>query len=99
MKPSCPSTTELNQLLIGDLSDTQQQECAQHLDQCECCQTKLEELATGGTNLSQLVEKLNEAEPVAESAYWPAIRAIHQAGGQSVAQVAAMAPTLAPPSP
>ena len=99
MKSSCPSTTELHQLLIGNLSDTQQQQCAQHLDHCECCQAKLEELATGGTNLSQLVEKLHEAEPVAESAYWPAIRAVNQAGGQSVVQVAAMAPTIAPPSP
>jgi serine/threonine protein kinase len=91
MKPNCPSTDELRQLLDDSLSDSQQEQCARHLDQCECCQAKLEELATGGTNLSQLCERLHESEPTAASAYWPAIRAVGQA--------AAFAPTIAPPSP
>src|SRR5438552_3088908 len=91
MKLACPSTDELRQLLGGSLSESQQEECARHLDGCECCQAKIEELATGGTNLSQLVERLHESEPTAASAYWPAIRAVGQA--------AALAPTLAPPSP
>jgi serine/threonine protein kinase len=92
MKPTtaCPSTDELRQLLGNSLSDQQQEACAQHLDRCECCQAKLEELATGGTNLSRLVERLDQSEPVAESAYWPAIRAVGQA--------AALAPTIAPGS-
>jgi eukaryotic-like serine/threonine-protein kinase len=93
MKPTtaCPSTDELRQLLGDSLSDQQQESCAQHLDRCACCQAKLEELATGGTNLSQLVERLDQSEPVAASAYWPAIRAVGQA--------AALAPTIAPESP
>jgi serine/threonine protein kinase len=90
MKSSCPSTDELRQLLAGSLPESQEQASAQHLDHCECCQAKLEELATAGTKLSQLVEHLHESEPVAKSAYWPAIRAL----GQS----AAFAPTIAPPS-
>lgn len=53
-----------------------------HLDQCECCQAKLEELATGGTNLSQLVEKLHEAETVAESPIGRPF-AMHQAAGRA----------------
>src|SRR5882672_11989411 len=88
---ACPSTEELRELLSGSLSGQQQATCTQHLDQCECCQAKLEELATGGTNLSRLVERLDQAEPVAASAYWPAIRAVGQA--------AALAPTIAPESP
>src|SRR5262245_58237677 len=90
MKSGCPSTDELRQLLGGLPAGTQSEKWSQHLDQCECCQAKLEELATGGTNLSQLVERLHELEPVAQSAYWPAIRAVGQA--------AAFAPTIAPPS-
>src|SRR5436189_6316128 len=83
MKPTtgCPSTAELRELLSGSLAGEQQESCTQHLDRCECCQAKLEELATGGTNLSQLVEKLHESEPVAASAYWPAIRSVGQAAG------------------
>jgi len=88
---SCPSTEELRELLGGSASGEQQELCTQHLDQCECCQAKLEELATGGTNLSQVVERLYQSEPVAASAYWPAIRAVGQAPG--------LAPTIAPESP
>src|SRR4051812_40884798 len=92
MKPTCPSTDELHQLLSSTLPEMQQERCARHLDACECCQAKLEELATGGTNLSQLVEQVHAAQPAAASAYWPAIRA---AAGQSVH----LAATLAPDAP
>ncbi|MEX2027204.1 MAG: hypothetical protein WEH44_07880 [Pirellulaceae bacterium] len=36
-------------------------------------------MATGGTNLSKLVERADESAPSAKSAYWPAIRAVGQA--------------------
>lgn len=88
MNSKCPSHAELQQLL-GDLpSDSQGEQLASHLESCERCQAKLEEIATGGTNLSEVVEGLHQAEPVAESAYWPAIRAAGQ-------QQAAYAPTIA----
>src|ERR1043165_5001998 len=87
----CPSTDELRQLLTGSASDQQQAECARHLDQCECCQAKLEELATAGTNVLQLVERQHEAVPAAQSAYWPALRA-------AAGQAAAFAPTISPPA-
>jgi serine/threonine protein kinase len=90
MKTPCPSTDELRRLLVATLPDAQEQAAAQHLEHCQCCQVKLEELATSGTKLSQLVERLHESEPVADSAYWPALRAAGQA--------AAFAPTIAPPS-
>ncbi|MGE5193793.1 MAG: protein kinase domain-containing protein, partial [Deltaproteobacteria bacterium] len=74
---ACPETEELRQLVDGSLSGDRQQECTQHVDTCPCCQAKLEEIATGGTNLSRVVERLYEAEPVASAAYWPALRALH----------------------
>ena len=70
----CPEVEELRQLIEGSLAGERQQECTQHMDSCECCQTKLMDLATGGTNLSEIVEHAYEAEPVASSAYWPALK-------------------------
>ncbi|HEY2841687.1 MAG TPA: serine/threonine-protein kinase [Pirellulales bacterium] len=72
----CPQPEELRQLLNSSLSGERSQECTQHLDSCECCQAKLEEIATEGTKLSQVVMHLKEAEPMATSAYWPALKAL-----------------------
>jgi serine/threonine protein kinase len=88
---SCPSTEELRSLLDEVPATSQQEYCTQHLDECPGCQAKLEELATGGTNLSQVVERLHESEPVANSAYWQAIRAVGQSSG--------LAATMAPEAP
>jgi serine/threonine protein kinase len=73
----CPNADELRQLVDGSLSGERQQECTEHIDSCTGCQAKLEQIATGGTNLSRVVEKLDEAEPIASAAYWPAIKALH----------------------
>lgn len=72
----CPAADELRQLLEGSLSGDRQQDCLSHMDSCECCQAKLEGIATDGSNLSQVIEHLNQAEPVAESAYWSAVKAL-----------------------
>lgn len=71
---SCPQPDELQQLIEGSLSGERQQECTRHMDSCECCQAKLEGIATGGTNLSSILVHANEAEPIASSAYWPALK-------------------------
>jgi WD40 repeat protein len=76
---ACPPTEDLNRLVEGTLSGERQEECTQHLDSCGCCQAKLEEIATGGTNLSRVVERLCDAEPVAGSALWPALKALDAA--------------------
>lgn len=76
---TCLSSDELRQMLTG--SGIQQEAWTQHLDRCECCQAKLEELATGGTNFSKLVQGAHESEPMDTSAYWPAIRSASQAIG------------------
>lgn len=74
---TCPQTEELQQLIDGSLSVDRQRECTQHLDACPCCQSKLEQIATGGTNLSRVCEHLHENAPVAGSAYWPALSALN----------------------
>jgi serine/threonine protein kinase len=75
----CPATEELKQLLDAKLSGERQQECTEHLDHCSGCQAKLEEIATEGTNLTRVVDRLNESDPVGTSAYWPAIRELDAA--------------------
>ncbi len=91
--PNCPSCHELEQLLDGSLSSDQQQSCQQHMDNCACCQAKLEEIATGGSNFSQVVQGLNQADPELTSAYWPAFRA----AGKALADSLSAAPRLNAP--
>ncbi len=74
---ACPPTEELEQLLHESLPEHREQQCVAHLDDCACCQAKLEDLAHGGTNLPRLVERLHAAAPGATSAYWPALRAVN----------------------
>jgi len=73
---SCPPTDDLKQLLTDGLAGERRDECVEHMDKCECCQQRLEEIAVEGTNLSQLVEKIYTAEPMATSAYWPALKSL-----------------------
>ena len=87
-KGGCPQNEELQQLIAGSLSGERQQECVEHMDTCQCCQTKLEEIATEGTNLSQMVRNISEAEPGATSAYWPALKSVEGAASQAQTLVA-----------
>ncbi|HEV3339275.1 MAG TPA: serine/threonine-protein kinase [Pirellulales bacterium] len=73
---TCPEPQELRQLLDGSLSQPRQQECTDHLDACECCQAKLEEMATDGTRLVKLCKHFERSDPEVTSAYWPALKAI-----------------------
>jgi eukaryotic-like serine/threonine-protein kinase len=72
----CPEHEELRELLGGNLSGERQQELTRHMDSCQCCQAKLEDIAVGGTGLSQVVKHLHDAEPMATSAYWPALKSL-----------------------
>jgi eukaryotic-like serine/threonine-protein kinase len=78
MKPtiSCPQTDELRNLLSCSLTDERQEECTEHLEACPCCQSRLEGVATEGTNLSDVVRGLTDSEPQATSAYWPALSSV-----------------------
>ncbi|HXT61022.1 MAG TPA: serine/threonine-protein kinase, partial [Pirellulales bacterium] len=82
---ACPQTEEFRQLLSGSLPAERQQECTQHLDACECCQARLEEIATEGTQLSQVVKSLHQAAPDATSAYWPALQSLNAGAQPAVA--------------
>src|SRR5262245_3299919 len=95
MKTPCPATDELRELLGGSAATLQQEAWTRHLDQCAGCQAKLEDLATGGTNLSRVVVRLHQEVPAAQSAYWPALRAVEQAPPLAPP----LAQTLAPETP
>ncbi len=56
IKAACLSSDELRQLLSGS-ADRAASSGRSTWTSAQCCQAKLEELATGGTNLSQLVER------------------------------------------
>ena len=73
---SCPCPDELRQLLEGALADSRVLECTEHLDNCECCQARLEEIATAGTSLSQICKHVDRSQPAATSAYWPALKSL-----------------------
>jgi serine/threonine protein kinase len=90
---ACPDTEELRKLLDGSLSAERQQDCTAHMDSCGGCQAKLENMATEGTNLSRVVERVHDAEPATQSAYWPAVNALNPALQQT------LVPTPAPAAP
>ncbi len=85
---SCPDADELKQLIDGSLSGDRQTECTKHMDTCGCCQARLEEIATSGSDVKELVKGLHSNEPMATSAYWPALSAV-QGNQTSARQVAA----------
>lgn len=85
---ACPPTEELAQLLTGGLAAERQDECVRHMDSCECCQAKLESIAVGESNLSQVVEHLDREQAPATSAFWPALKTLEReaaAGGDGFA--------------
>ncbi|HEY4311118.1 MAG TPA: protein kinase [Pirellulales bacterium] len=88
---SCPESNELHQLLDGSLSSDRLTECTRHMDTCGCCQAKLENMATGGSNLTDVVRRHADDEPLATSAYWPALN-VTQRSAQSAASGAVMTP-------
>jgi eukaryotic-like serine/threonine-protein kinase len=81
----CLSPEELRELLESPLPGQEQESCVAHLDACTSCQAKLEAIATQGSNISEIVEQLHEAEPTATSAYWPALNALQAEGHETVA--------------
>lgn len=95
----CLRNEELTQLLDDSLPGERQERCTEHLESCTTCQTKLEQIATDGTNLSQVVERLSEADPLATSAYWPALKSLEsdrQLAASLVATKQAAAPARGP---
>jgi len=87
-KSICPQADELRQLLEGSLSSDQVQACTEHMDSCQGCQSRLENLATDGTNLSSLVESIDESGPPVNSGYWAAARLLEASVEETFVPVA-----------
>ena len=75
----CPSTEELAALIDASLSGERAEACERHLDSCACCQAKLESLAVGEGNLSQVCQQLHDSAAPETSAYWPALKSLNAA--------------------
>ena len=80
----CPESNDLRKLLDSSLSNELAHQYMDHMESCTCCQDRLEQLATGGTNLSEVVAHLDAGEPVAESAFWPAVQSLNSGYAKTV---------------
>ena len=78
-KPSsCPDSSQLKALLESRLPADRQEELTRHLDSCEECQHDLELLATGAGTLPKCLKHIDREQPVADSAYWPAVQTLEK---------------------
>ncbi|QVL31411.1 protein kinase [Telmatocola sphagniphila] len=75
---ACPPPERLKALLDQQLTETETCEIVAHLDACENCSQKLEEIAGGGDKVRQLVKHCDKEKPDTTSAYWPALEQIEQ---------------------
>jgi WD40 repeat protein len=64
---TCPDTTQLKDLLDGNLPDQQQLELNSHLENCPACQQNLESLAAGKETWSGAAEKLSDSAETPEA--------------------------------
>src|SRR5207248_4458265 len=77
-------------LLDSSLPEPVQIEVTSHLDSCSSCQSKLEQIAAGGTSVLQLAKQANTTdEPARTSAFWPAIQRVEAEVHSSSVAVAA----------
>lgn len=65
---ACPDAEQLARLLSDELSEDEQQQWTQHLDDCESCQQKLQEWIFTEPSLANLAEVLQGQVPGKESA-------------------------------
>ena len=76
----CLSSTDLRELLEGNMADSDQAAVASHLDQCGCCQHSLEALAdVDGSLGATLLDQAALKTPEPQSAYWTALKKAEQA--------------------
>jgi serine/threonine protein kinase len=82
---SCPDSQQLQELIDGQLPRTDEVRLIEHLNVCPACPERLEKLAAGDFALVQSVQAASRELPARNSAYWPAIKALQRAAGQTVA--------------
>jgi dipeptidyl aminopeptidase/acylaminoacyl peptidase len=75
---SCPDTAHLKDLIDGALPDDERAALTEHLDRCESCQRRLEDTASGGSELLRAAVHVRERPP-AQSAYWQALKRVEGA--------------------
>ena len=56
--PDCPASESLERLLEGTLGDDEQAALTGHLDGCEGCQRRLEQVAAGDASLTNIARQL-----------------------------------------
>ncbi|HLN33281.1 MAG TPA: protein kinase [Gemmataceae bacterium] len=71
---ACPAPARLGMLIAGSLSEIEQAELTEHLDQCENCQQVLEELSGGREWWIEPARQMTTGRPAVDSAYWPALK-------------------------
>jgi WD40 repeat protein/serine/threonine protein kinase len=77
MTTTCPDDDVLRGLLDSSLPEPVQREVVAHLDDCDSCQSKLEQIAEDGSAVLQVARSANEAEtPRGDSAFWPALKKV-----------------------
>jgi WD40 repeat protein len=75
MSSKCPNTTELRDLLEGNIPESDQVAVVSHLDKCSGCQQSLEALANPDDSLTVTLQEQSAYQtPEATSAYWPALK-------------------------
>src|SRR4051812_23639249 len=76
---TCPDSARLARLLAGSLPERERRELTGHLDGCAECQSSLERLAIGDTDLAVAVPAVaNEPLPPTQSRYWHAVQELER---------------------
>lgn len=81
---ACPTAQQLNQLIRGELPDIESSQVTSHLDLCESCQVKLEQLASGEIPICALAANLDQLNPSDQSMYWQAIEKVESELSESL---------------
>lgn len=72
----CPTTAELQRLLLDHDAVGDDSAIVRHLGECTHCQQQLEQLADCDSSVCHLVAHIDRNHPDAQSAFWPAIQSV-----------------------
>ena len=67
---TCPSTNQLNDLILGLLPAETADALTDHVGACTTCQNTMQRIATGEIPVEGLVAESASVMPARESAYW-----------------------------
>ena len=67
---NCPSTAQLNELILGTLAQETADELTEHVGSCDLCQASMQSIAEGEIPVDSLVTESLSAAPPANSAFW-----------------------------